>query len=98
MKKQKQNLIPTTEIIKIQDIIKILESDTYCQDFLFQVNWKALKLNNYPKIIKKQMWLNKVKKNIDLNIYKTSQEIINDIQLIWKNCKTFNKDESVFFI
>ena len=97
MNKQKRIKIHHNQIIKIKEIIQNIENDTNCHDFLFAVNWKAFKLFDYPKIIKKPMFINKVKKNIDQNIYKSIIDIYNDIQLIWRNCKVFNLDDSVYF-
>ena len=41
------------------------------------------------------MDLGTVKKNLKNNKYKTVEEALNDIQLIWGNCKTYNAEGSV---
>ncbi len=48
----------------------------------------------YTDIIKKPMWLKKIKNNFIKNEYKSATEIFDDIKLIWSNCKEFNKNES----
>ena len=37
-----------------------------------------------------------IKKNLKNGKYITLQEALNDIQLIWDNCKTYNMEGSVF--
>ena len=43
------------------------------------------------------MDLAKVKKNLKAGQYKTVEECLDDIQLIWTNCKTYNADFSKIF-
>lgn len=65
--------------------------------FLEPVNWKALGLYDYPTIIKRPMDISTVKKNLSKNKYKTLDTFLNDIDLIWKNCKTYNQIESPIY-
>ena len=41
------------------------------------------------------MDLGTLKKNLKNNKYKTVEEALNDIQLIWGNCKAYNAEGSV---
>ena len=43
------------------------------------------------------MDLGTVKKNIKNGVYKTVEEVIMDLQLIWDNCKTYNAEGSVLY-
>ena len=40
------------------------------------------------------MDLGSVKKNLKNNKYKSVEECLNDVQLIWDNCKTYNSEGS----
>ncbi len=64
-------------------------------DFRNPVDWKSFNLVDYPIIIKKPMDLGTVKKNLNNNLYETVEDCLKDIDLIWTNCKTYNKDNSV---
>lgn len=53
---------------------------------------------NYYKIIKQPMDLKKVKKKLQLRssqYYKTIQEFVNDMRLIFKNCAKYNEVSSM---
>ena len=54
-------------------------------------------LFDYPQIIKTPMDLGTVKKNLKNNKYKYVEEAIQDIQLVWDNCKKYNAEGSVYF-
>jgi hypothetical protein len=69
-------------------------SDT--EPFREAVDWKGLRLHDYPEIIKRPMDLGLVKKKIDNAEYKHVQEAAEDIRLVWRNCMTYNMDGSDF--
>ncbi|XP_017337128.1 nuclear body protein SP140-like protein isoform X1 [Ictalurus punctatus] len=50
------------------------------------------KEERYSSVISNPMWLNKVKTKLQKNKYKTVKEFVSDINLIFNNCQTFNKD------
>jgi hypothetical protein len=75
---------------------KLIEDDTSIP-FRKPVNWKKLKLTNYPEIVKKPMDLSKISANLKRNAYKSIEECLQDIQQIWENCKLFNESASVSF-
>lgn len=53
---------------------------------------------NYYKIIKKPMDLKKVKKRLQLQssqYYKSTQEFVSDVRLIFKNCAKYNEVSSM---
>jgi len=64
-------------------------------DFRVPVDWKAFNLMDYPMIIKKPMDLGTVKKHLNNNAYETVEDCLRDIDLIWQNCRTYNKDNAV---
>lgn len=69
-----------------------------CGPFREPVDWKGLELWDYPKIITKMMDLGTVKRKLDKGAYKSTADCAEDIRLIWKNCKTYNADGSVFYV
>lgn len=51
---------------------------------------------NYYNIIKHPMDLNQVMRNLKSLQYKSKQEFVDDLMLIWKNCLTYNTDPKHF--
>lgn len=51
---------------------------------------------NYYQVIKNPMDLNTVMKKLKSFQYKTKQEFVDDLMLIWRNCLTYNSDPSHF--
>jgi hypothetical protein len=58
------------------------------------VNWRQLGLNDYPEIIKTPMDISTVEKKLVGGDYKIIQEFFDDLNLIWRNCKTYNLEGS----
>ena len=88
---------------KLKIIFDALESDQQAYDFLEPVDYVgqiynkiALGLDDYPSIVKNPMDISTIKKNLKNIKYNTLQEVLNDIQLIWDNCKLYNMEGSVF--
>ena len=50
-----------------------------------------MELLDYPEVIKNPMDLGTVKSKLLSGKYKTYEEVFNDIQLIWDNCKLYNR-------
>ena len=79
------------EIIKkMEKIFDTMEKDNQAFEFLVPVDYIGLNILDYPKIITNPMDLGTVKKNLLNGDYKIFQELMNDINLIWKNCRTYN--------
>lgn len=55
---------------------------------------KALKLEDYKNIIKKPVDLNLIRRQNNEGKYKSIEEVLDDIQLCWDNCKLYNNPES----
>ena len=68
-----------------------MENDPQAIDFLVPVDYVALNILDYPTIITHPMDLGTVKKKLENGEYKLFQDFMSDINLIWKNCKTYNK-------
>lgn len=59
---------------------------------------KAYGLLDYPALIKKPMDLGTVNSKLNDGQYLYVEDMIDDIQLIWDNCKTYNLAGSVRFL
>ena len=62
--------------------------------FLVPVDWKALKLPTYPKIVKHPMDLGTVQSKLEASRYATVEAFVADVELVWKNAKAFNLEGS----
>ena len=85
------NPITSEDMKKIDKIFAVLEADNQAYDFLEPVDYVGLGILDYPQIIKTPMDLGTVKTKLKDNKYNTFQEFLSDIDLIWTNCKTYNK-------
>ena len=85
-----RNKIEDEEIKKLQKIFEIIEKDQKAEEFLKPVDYIGLNLLDYPKIISHPMDLGTVKKNLENGEYDTFQDLMSDINLIWRNCRTYN--------
>ena len=85
-----KNEINEEEIKKLEKIFDIMEKDNQAFEFLNPVDWEGLQILDYPKIIAHPMDLGTVKKNLLNGEYKIFQDFMSDINLIWKNCRTYN--------
>ena len=86
--------IGNEEIKILHKIFEILEGDPLAYDFLEPVDYVALNILDYPKIITNPMDLGTVKKNLYAYTYPTMKEFLDDINLIWRNCRTYNQPGS----
>ena len=77
----------TKKLIKIFDTI---EKDKQSFPFLYPVDYVSLKILDYPKIITHPMDLGTAKQNLLNGKYKIFQDFMGDINLIWRNCRTYN--------
>lgn len=82
-------------IKKLHKIVNNLINDPESNEFRKPVYYKALGLEDYKKIIKKPMDLNTIRRNLNKNSYENLEEVLDDIQLIWNNCKLYNEQGSV---
>lgn len=58
--------------------------------FYEPVDWVALDLPTYPKIVKKPMDLSTIRKKLDEQQYPTAQKFFDDFKLMIRNCFLFN--------
>jgi hypothetical protein len=80
---------------KASSLIKSLEKLPEAVNFLKPVDYKGLGLSDYPQIIKKPMDMSTIRKKLKQEKYSTIEELIDDFQLMWENCRTYNQAGSV---
>ena len=85
-----KNEINDEEIKKLEKIFDTMEKDPQAFEFLQPVDYIGLNILDYPKIITHPMDLGTAKKNLLNGEYKIFQDFMSDINLIWKNCRTYN--------
>ncbi|KAK8812323.1 hypothetical protein WA158_007557 [Blastocystis sp. Blastoise] len=79
---------------KCSELLKKISAIEEAGNFLEPVPWKEWGLVDYPKIIKQPMDLGTVSKKLSNGEYKDIHEFAFDMRLIWRNCMTYNDDES----
>jgi len=82
------------EVKKIKIIINCLYESNDSMDFREPVDWKGMGLTDYLNIVSYPMDLLTVSKKFKEDKYTRVEEVLDDIQLIWDNCKTYNPDNS----
>jgi hypothetical protein len=88
------NKLGKEEIRKLKIIINCLCESNDSFDFREPVDWKDMGLTDYPTIIKHPMDLTTVLRRLKEEKYTRVEEVLDDLQLIWDNCKTYNPDNS----
>ena len=89
-----ETLINDIYLPTLKNILTILKTDPKASQFLFPVNYQQLGLIDYTTIIHKPMDLETVENNLNNNKYDTIVSFLDDIQLIWSNCKKYNIEGS----
>lgn len=89
--------IKKEDYVKLQTLINQIEKEPNAAPFIDPVDWKALDLLDYPKIVKKPMDLTTCRNKLKNKQYETYDAFFADIQLIWDNCKLYNIAESEIY-
>ena len=85
------NSLSNIEKEKFLEILKALFHDNQSTAFQEPVDYIELNLPEYPEIIKNPMDLGTIKEKLENDEYSDINQIVNDFDLIWENCFTFNK-------
>jgi len=93
---KKQKVLPDWErnVQACTKALKSLMKNPAAGAFLMPVDWKALKLPTYPKIVKNPMDLGTVLQKLEASRYAKVEDFASDVQLVWKNAKAFNLEGS----
>ncbi len=74
----------------MQQLFKKRETEPFKEP----VDYEGLGLSDYKSIVKRMMDLGTVRKNIKADAYEYLEDVLDDIQLIWDNCKLYNIEAS----
>lgn len=75
-------------------LLRSIEQHKHAWPFLNPVDPVALNIPLYFQIIKHPMDIGTVRQNFDRKFYRTLQQFVADIRLVWSNCMTFNDASS----
>lgn len=75
-------------------VLKTLQRAPAAYAFLQPVDWKALKLPTYPKMIKHPMDLSTVENKLNNGRYAAVADFTSDVNQIWDNAHIFNQEGS----
>ncbi|XP_074511430.1 uncharacterized protein LOC141780196 isoform X2 [Sebastes fasciatus] len=84
---------------------QILQSILQCQYLLLYLSSaeeqrfasnRCLHLQNYSTVIKTPMWLGNIADKLQEQLYKTVGEFVSDVQLIFTNCASYNRDNAEY--
>jgi len=79
---------------KLEYVLQQLFKKRDTEPFREPVDYVGLGLTDYPSIIKRMMDLGTIRKNLKADAYKFLEEALDDIQLVWDNCKLYNIEDS----
>ena len=89
-----KNEITDEDIQKLEEIFSKIFSDKNSGPFQEPVDYEGLQLYDYPSIIKHPMDLGTCKDKLLKGEYKIFQEFMDDLNLIWENCRHYNQPNS----
>ena len=75
-------------------VLQQLQKNRAAVVFLHPVDWKALKLPAYPKIVKNPMDLSTVEHKLKSGKYHKVRDFAKDVNQIWQNAHLFNQEGS----
>jgi hypothetical protein len=87
-------LTPRRPRLARPQLLKTLMRNPAAGAFLAPVDWKALQLPTYPKIVKHPMDLGTIQQKLDSSRYAKVEDFIADVRLVWSNAKAFNLEGS----
>ncbi|CAD8082616.1 unnamed protein product [Paramecium sonneborni] len=94
MIKNTQTPLNKEEQKRLNQIVQQLIDSNDSVEFRQPVDYKRLNLPDYIQIVKRPMDLGTLQYKLNNNVYKTVEECLDEIQLIWDNCKLYNGSTS----
>lgn len=83
-----------TFLSQCRDIIEKMKNSPYSIHFREPVN--PVEVPTYPNIIKEPMDLQTLEKELESGKYKTREEFVRNVKLIFDNAKVFNKPNTIY--
>ena len=81
----------------MEHIIAELREEPYAHAFLEPVDYIAMNIPTYPKIVENPMDLGTLQDFVESGQVSETTDFLQKLQLIWNNCKLFNAKESAIF-
>jgi hypothetical protein len=96
LKKSSLTQIEPNDIIILKNIINDISLQDEANPFLYPVDTNLYQdylrsINNHP------MDISTIKKKLENNRYNIIQEVVDDFQLIWDNCRIYNREDSLIY-
>ena len=98
MAESKSDYQISDELSQCLILLEEISKHELSEAFLEPVDWEALKLPDYPVIIKKPMDLGTIRTNIETGKYDDAYDFAEDLRLVWKNAKLYNTPGSPIYI
>ncbi|KAI5134703.1 hypothetical protein NEAUS06_1262 [Nematocida ausubeli] len=86
--------LTSDEIALCRELLLKLKKSTHAGPFLYPVDPQRLNIPDYYEKIKEPMDLSTVSKKLDANVYKSTDELKADINLMLSNCYTYNQSDT----
>lgn len=86
------------DVAKIKSIVEGLEADPRSEIFKEPVDHVGLGLTDYLDIVKQPMDLSTISKKLKTNKYASVNDVFDDFNLIWSNCKLYNLQGSEIYL
>ena len=80
---------------RIETLLSALENHDKATPFKLPVDTELYQIPDYYDIIKHPMDLSTCRRKYAKRRYKYVEELLSDLALIWKNCQTYNRENSV---
>lgn len=81
----------------LEELIELISNRRDALPFQEPVDYVGLGLTDYPLIVKQMMDLGTVSKKLENREYSTVRDCLDDLQLIWDNCKLYNAEFSSIY-
>lgn len=78
----------------LEELIELISNRRDALPFQEPVDYVGLGLTDYPLIVKQMMDLGTVSRKLENREYSTVRDCLDDLQLIWDNCKLYNAEFS----
>lgn len=78
---------------RILSLVKFLEEQPESLEFLQPVDWRGMGLTDYLDVVECPMDLSTVQKKVRNEEYSRFDEALDDLVLIWENCRLYNPPE-----
>ncbi|KAJ3342193.1 hypothetical protein HDU93_002983 [Gonapodya sp. JEL0774] len=92
-----ENMFDNEELNQMHRVLLAMEKSTLADPFRFPVDPIRQGVPNYFKTIKHPMDLSTIRKNLERRFYTTPQHFVDDVELMFSNCFTFNKPRTLTY-